>query len=135
LIDMALRHRLQPENIVFGAIAFVGAHLLEYATWRQWFDPSGTYSVWFLNSGRAVAFTVAWLFAVSLAGHLFARPQREAIVSKGVNMSIGAIASMTAVLLVVGPGTIFPIVLVLGAAIVAAGTMAGAWVAVIVRHS
>ncbi|MBZ5559624.1 MAG: hypothetical protein LAO77_20340 [Acidobacteriia bacterium] len=123
------------KDVVFGALAFVGAHAVEAAAWRSWFAPGGDYAAWFLNSGRAVAFTAVCLFVVSLLGSaLGAADQRDSLV-RGAYFSGGAVASMTVVLIVVGPGTIWPIVLVGGAAIISACAVAGAYAGGAIRRA
>ncbi len=90
---------------------------------------------WWLNSGRGVALTTAVLigtaFVVGLRG--FAWPAGRAEAAGAAALWAGVNVGMAAVLFDAGPGTIFPIVLAVGAAIsalaVCAGVLAGARVA------
>jgi hypothetical protein len=93
------------------------------AKWAAWFG--GRWQPWFLNdSGRAVALTASILFVAALAASLlWARDGGDAIVH-GVNVAAGAAAAMIGVLVVIGPGTIFPIVIVGGIVIALASTVA-----------
>jgi hypothetical protein len=106
-----------------GLLVFVGAHVIETARWHSWFR--GQYEPWFLNSGRALAFTMACVFGASaIVGALNAsnRPTR------GFTIAAGAATAMVAVLML-GPGsTIFPIVLTIGAVVLLLSSVAGAWV-------
>ena len=49
-------------SFLSGAAAFTAAHAVEVIAWRDVFAPAGDYAPWFLNAGRAVAFTAACLF-------------------------------------------------------------------------
>jgi hypothetical protein len=114
---------LRWRSVVFGAAAFLAAHAVLVAKWAAWFG--GQWEPWFLNdSGRAVAVTAAILFVAALAASLlWARDRGDAIVH-GVNVAAGAAAAMIGVLAAIGPGTIFPIVLVGGIIIALASTVA-----------
>jgi len=116
---------LRWRSVVLGAAAFLAAHAVLVAKWATWFG--GQWQPWFLNdSGRAVALTAATLFAAALAaGLLWALDRADAIVH-GINVAAGAAAAMTGVLVAVGPGTIFPIVIVAGLVIALASTVAAA---------
>jgi uncharacterized membrane protein (UPF0136 family) len=112
-------------SAVLGAVVFVTAHLVLMARWREWFQPGGDFPAWFLNSSRAMAWTGALLFiAGALVG--FARGgSRDAIVAGG-NLAGGATVAMCVVLALTGPGTLFPIALTIGAAVIVFNCVAGA---------
>jgi len=80
---------------------------------------------WWLNSGRGVVTTMAVLFGTAIGVCL----RSDAPWFRATAMSIGAIAGMTAMLFWMGPGTIWPIVLVVAAALTCAAVYAGAGVA------
>ena len=105
-------------GFAIGAAAFAAAHGIEVLMWSAWFG--GVYAPWFLNSGRAVAFTLGVLFAAGLVGGLRRLP--------GPMIAAGAAAAMAGVLVWNGAGTIFPIVLAGGGALILASTMLGAWI-------
>jgi hypothetical protein len=108
--------------MLVGGAAFLAAHLVQTLNWRTWFG--GGFEPWFLNSGRAVAFTAGLLF---LAGALVSASDWRESVVRGANVAAGALAAMILVLfLIVGAGNLFPIVLTLGAAIAVCGSGAGA---------
>ena len=116
------------KSLVLGAVVFAIAHWLEIAWWHEWFQPGGDYPPWFLNSGRAVAFTAALLFVAGVLLGIASRGvSRQAIIAGG-NLSAGAVAAMGVVLGVTGPGNLFPIALTIGASIVAISAIAGALV-------
>ena len=121
------------KNAALGAAVFGAAHLVLTARWRDWFTPGGDFPPWFLNSGRAVALTAALLFVASVVVGLATRgPARESIVAGG-NLAAGAIVSMCVVLMLTGPGTLFPIALTIGAGIIVFNCLAGvlaAWAVV-----
>ena len=109
-----------PSALVGGA-AFLAAHLVQTLAWRTWF--LGTFEPWFLNSGRAVAFTAALLLVAGAV--VSASDWRESII-RGANVAAGAVVVMIVVLSVIGPGNLFPIVIAIGAAIAAGSAGAGA---------
>src|SRR3954471_1988277 len=98
------------KSATLGATAFLASHALEVLEWPA-FDPGGAYRPWFLNSGRAVLFTAAWLFAAAaVEGTVAATDGRDAM-ARGAGLAAGAVVAMIAVLFSAGPGTIFPIAL------------------------
>ena len=108
-----------------GAAAFAAAHAAEVAGWHRMFAPASANAAWFLNSGRAVSFTAACLFFASFTCSLLSRFGRVSGVVLASNLAGGAIAAMTAVLVAIGPGSLFPLALAIGAMIVAAASGAG----------
>jgi hypothetical protein len=107
-------------GFVGGLLIFVAAHEVEVLKWAAWFG--GAYEPWFLNSGRAVAFTMACLFVGSLISGWLRL--------SGLMIAAGAATAMTAVLFLKegGPGTIFPIVITAGTACILAISLLGAWI-------
>ena len=112
------------KSLLLGASTFVASHLVEATAWSTWFQ--GVAAPWFLNSGRAVAFTAACVFAGGFFATAFNRLERRGAVIDGCNVAGGAVVAMIVVLIAVGPGTLFPIVIVIGATILAATAVAGA---------
>ena len=114
-------------GVVVGALTFMGAHAVLLAGWRSWFEPGGAHALWFLNSGRGVAFTVACLVAGSALAAALSRDRtlREQITT-GTAFAAGAVLAMASVLFAGDAGTIFPIVLVFCAVIALASGVAGA---------
>ena len=106
-------------GFALGALGFAAAHLIEAALWTTWFG--GQHEPWFLNSGRAVAFTTALLFGVSLTA--------GGIGLSGTMISAGAFMAMAAIMFLKnsGPGTIFPIVMAFGGLLVLGTVLLGAW--------
>jgi hypothetical protein len=101
-------------RLLIGAAAFLVAHTIEAARW-DWFGPA--HEPWFLNSGRALVFTALCLVA---AGTLVGRSLVD-----GVYIATGATVALIGVLFLTGPGTVFPIVILMGGTVVALSTMAG----------
>ena len=103
-----------------GLLIFVAAHEVEVLKWAAWFG--GAHEPWFLNSGRAVAFTMACLFVGSLTSGWLRL--------SGLMIAAGAATAMTAVLFLKegGPGTIFPIVIAVGTVCLLAIGLLGAWI-------
>src|SRR5215510_10311199 len=113
-------------SALLGAVVFVTAHLVLMARWREWFRPGGDFPPWFLNSSRALAWTGALLFiAGALVGFATRGGSRGAIVAGG-NLAGGAIVAMCVVLALIGPGTLFPIALTIGAGVIVLSCVTGA---------
>ena len=109
-------------SFALGAATFLATHAVERAAWSSWFGAANT--PWFLNSGRAVAFTAGCVLVAGLLASACARDRDDALVHGG-NVAAGAAVAMALVLFLSGPGTIFPVVLVFGTVIVAASSFAG----------
>ncbi len=90
-------------------------------------DDSG----WFMNSGRGVS---AVGLACVVVGGLVGFGRRDGV-REAVMVASGAVLAMIAVLFSIGPGTIFPIVIVFGTAIVAGATAAGTDIGTAVRRA
>ena len=103
-LNMVIRNRLI--GFALGALAFLAAHGVEIAMWSTAFG--GEHEPWFLNSGTAVAFTLACVFVAGAAGGALGLP--------GLAVAAGSFVALTTVLFVKegGPGTIFPIVMTVG---------------------
>ena len=78
-------------------------------------------SGWFLNSARGVA-VVGGAYAV--VGAVIGFSRRDSV-REATMLANGAVLAMIAVLFSIGPGTIFPIVIVFGTVIIAVATAAG----------
>jgi len=112
-----------------GFVAFVAAHLVESAKWADWFGAQ--YRPWFLNSGRAAAFTAACIFVVSATAVM--RSDRP--LARAATVAMGAVTAMIVVFFVGGdPGSIFPIVIATGSAVIAVSAFAGALAARALRR-
>jgi hypothetical protein len=114
---------LRSTSLALGAAAFLAAHAVEMALWTSWF--STQWEPFFMNSGRAVAFTAACVLIAGLLAALFASDRRDALIHAG-NVTAGAAAVMVFTVFWTGPGTLFPIAIVLGIAILAVGSYLGA---------
>src|SRR5262245_21049308 len=110
------------KSALVGAMTFLAAHVVESAAWTTWFR--GQYAPWFLNSGRAVGFTAGSFAIVGLIVGINTPARRDAVIAAG-NFLAGAVAAMVIVLFAVGPGTLFPIAIVIGAAVLAVSSAVG----------
>jgi len=109
-------------GFVIGAAVFVAAHAVEARHWTDWFN--GEYAPWFLNSGRAVLFTLGLLWVASALTAAFARSPRPV---RGLAICAGAFVAMAVVLFTGGgPGTLFPITLGFGGVALFCSSVAGA---------
>lgn len=112
-------------SLVLGAATFLAAHAVEVALWTSWFSPE--WRPFFMNSGRAVAFTAACVLIAGLLAAVFARDRRDALIHAG-NVTTGAAIVMTFLIFWPEPGTLFPIAIVFGIVILAVGSYLGALV-------
>lgn len=115
------------KSVVFGGLVFVVTHLVVVSEW-SWMEPGRADPPWFLNAGRAVAFTAVCLFMAGALRSGWASVDIRGSILEGANVAAGAALAMCAVLVAKGPGTLFPIALAIGAAIAAASSIAGALV-------
>jgi len=111
-------------GFIVGALAFWATHAVERAHWSDWFH--GTYDPWFLNSGRAIVLTMSAVAVSSAAVAALAASTREV---RGLTIGAGAFVAMTIVMFLkpAGPGTIFPIVMVVGGVLLMLAGVLGAW--------
>jgi hypothetical protein len=106
------------------------------AAFIQPFTPTG----WWLNSSRGVAITSIALALTAVAVGFLARslPFRNPIVAAASAFWLGANIGLAVVLFRSGPGTLFPIVLAIGAGIsavaVGAGSIIGAALSIGLRR-
>jgi hypothetical protein len=115
--------RIRWKSLLLGAATFVAAHVVMVTMWVRWFD--GQQDPWFLNSGRAIVFTAVCVAAAgAVASALWAQNRSDAM-RHGANVATGAVLAMAVLLMRVGPGTIFPIVIVFGGAIVLCSSALG----------
>lgn len=122
-----MRHAI---GFIGGGMAFAAAHAIEASHWSDWFR--GQYEPWFLNSGRAMLFTMAVLTLASVA---IAALNRSSQPVRGIAIGGGAFVTMTVLLFASpGPGTLFPIVLAAGGATLLCSSVAGAWVGAVIRR-
>lgn len=114
-------------GVIPGALTFLVAHAVVLAGWRTWFDPAGAHTAWFLNSGRAVAFTAICLVAGAAVAGAFGHDKTFGDrLWTGLAFAIGAVVAMACVLFAGDGGTIVPIVLGTGAIVALASGLAGA---------
>ncbi|HZR24922.1 MAG TPA: hypothetical protein VFA59_15120 [Vicinamibacterales bacterium] len=113
-----------------GASTFALAHTIEWHFRDTWFH--GAYTPWFLDSGPAIAFTMVSLFIVGVTA---GSANRREAVTRSSNAWVGASLAMAVTLFVIGPGTIFPIVIVGGALVLALAIAAGALLGSLLRLS
>jgi hypothetical protein len=118
--------------VLLGAAAFLLADAIESRYWG-WFAGGLQVSPWFLNAGRAAALTSVGVFAAGLlAGATVRRTVDKAVL--GGCVAAGSCAAMTAVLFARGPGSIFPLVLLVGAAVLLPCAAAGASASLLLRR-
>jgi hypothetical protein len=117
--------RRHGRHLVAGAAAFAAAQVVLYLAG----PPSGVpnASGWFLDSARGVGVMVIWMTVASAAvGLTWPTPGWW----RGcAAFALGAAAALTATLFAIGPGNLFPIVIVIGGGLIAAAALAGAAVA------
>jgi hypothetical protein len=80
---------------------------------------------WFLNSGRGVATLAA---AIALASAAMAALWSTRVPQIASPVTLGAALAMTSMVLLLGPGTLFPIVIAVGTAVLGAAVVVGSLV-------
>lgn len=114
------------KSFILGALTFGVAHGVEVALWPTFFDAGGGHAPWFLNTARAAAVAVGCLMVAGAAtGAAAARTPKDSM-AQGGSIAAGAFVAMAGVLFATGPGTLFPIVLAFGAAVITASSVTGA---------
>ena len=115
-----------------GLLTFLAAHEVEVRQWSAWFG--GAHPPWFLNSGSAVAFTLG---CVAVASCIVALCSARAKRVWGITFAVGASVGMTLVLFLQrgGAGSIFPIVMVGGGALILLSSILGAFVGAEIRRA
>jgi len=120
----ANRRRTVPHLVGFaiGAAVFAAAHALEARYWSDWFN--GAYEPLFLNSGRAILFTLGLLSMASALTTALASSPRQG----GLAICGGAFVAMTVVMFSgPGPGNLFPIAIAFGGVALFCSILTGAW--------
>ena len=115
-------------SVALGALTFFGLHGLLVAGW-SWIDPATSAPPWFTNSAWAVAVTLAAFAIVSaLVAGISAR-RRDETLAIAANITGGAVAAMVLLLFRQpwGPGSLFPIGIVIGTGIIFVGSVAGSF--------
>ncbi|MEI6245121.1 MAG: hypothetical protein WCQ64_08740 [Acidobacteriota bacterium] len=113
--------------LLSGAAAFLLAHIIERARWTTWFTDAQSLVPWFTNSGRAVGFTVACVFVAALLSGRRER-DRDEWMWHAAYVSGGSVAALVVALIASDAGTIAPLVVIVGGALVTAGAYAGSFV-------
>ncbi|MES1254813.1 MAG: hypothetical protein ABUS56_04350 [Acidobacteriota bacterium] len=85
---------------------------------------------WWLNSGRGVAVTLAGVFACAVLFAWRGGGSRR----RAAALWVGVMAGLAACLVATGPGTIWPIVLVVSAGLTAVTTLAGTRIGGLLHH-
>jgi hypothetical protein len=123
---------------IVGAAAFVAIHLVIVAMWQTWFGGSAAYAPWFLNASSTVAFTTAVFASINLlAAVLSADGRIEARFVAAALIAAGAALPMIVILFMTrgGPGTLFPIAITIGLALIFLGGVAGGWLGWVIRFA
>ena len=111
-----------------GAAAFLAAHAVILWQWATLAGTHGNEPAWFANSTGAV---VVMVVAMATAGIAAARGssrghERTRLIS---SVALGGIVAMVATMVVVGGGTIAPLAVTMGGAVLVTGAFAGGIIA------
>lgn len=121
---------LKWQSLGLGAVTFLGTHAVIVAKWTVWFGGGfggKAQDPWFLNDGNGpIGLTAGALcVAAMVAAALWAQSRGDSV-RHGLNVALGATIAATAVLFSIGPGNLFPIVIVFCAGIALISTIVGA---------
>lgn len=114
-------------HVLAGAVAFAAAQAVLFLVAGEATRPTIDGNGWFLNSGAGI-FAMAVVAAAVCPGALFARPASP-IWRGWIAFVAGAGGALITAVFALGPGTIFPIVIAAGVAVVGVGALAGSAVA------
>jgi hypothetical protein len=116
------RHLLRWPSLALGALTFMAAHAGEVVIWTSWF---GGVQPFFMNSGRALAFTGGGFLVAGLLAGVVATDRRDALIQAG-NLTAGGGVPMTFIIFGNGPGTLSPIAIVAGIYVLGLASYLGA---------
>ena len=119
------------ERGAIGAVTFLSIHLFLVLTWERWFLFMKDHTAWWMETTRSMAVTLIVVFLVAFAS--FLRRSRSPW-PEGLAMLAGIGLSMTIILFLIGPGNLWPIVLVFGLALTGEALFLGAAAAVTLRR-
>jgi hypothetical protein len=109
-----------------GAVAFAAAQAVLFLVAEPPARDAINGEGWFLNSSTGIAVMAAVLVAASL---VVSRALPAPLWQRWGLFVGGGIAALVGAVFLVGPGTIFPIVIVAGAAVIAVSALVGVWAA------
>lgn len=110
-------------HFLAGAVAFAAAQAVLFARAGSALRPTIDSGGWFLNSAAGIA---AMAIVAAAASAAVARARPPATIWEGWAAFVaGAAVAFVATLFVLGPGTIFPIVIAAGVVVIATGALAG----------
>ena len=115
--------------VISGAVTFLAPHAILVRAWPAWSGGANEFAPWFMNSGRGIVLAAVAFFAVgAICGATLSDPQPESAAATGGYISLGAVPVMIVVLFRIpgGPGTLFPIAIVLGALLIGGMSLFGA---------
>ena len=119
--------------IVVGFGTFVLLHVFFALTWNSLFKWHSVDVPWFLNSGASIVLTLTVLFVVSLIAGLCVHVSRRTRLLAGLGMWGGANIAMIVVLFVLGPGNMWPIVIVMASLLMTPAVALGTALASLVQ--
>lgn len=112
-------------SVIAGIAAFGIAHALITSTWlRATLTSNPMIRPWFTNSNGAVLCTAALIVLTGFAMAFGAADRRGALM-RGVSVGVGATIAMLAVMVMMGIGTLGPIVFIVGGVVLLAAGIAG----------
>jgi hypothetical protein len=120
--------QMQWRRGLLGACTFGMTHILLVVMWHKWFDTGNGEVPWFMNSVSAVTVASMVFATVSAVDALVFQTRLDASIIAATNVTGGAVAIMIVVLFshAGGPGTLFPVAILIGAFILVASGVVGA---------
>jgi hypothetical protein len=106
-----------------GAVAFAAAQAVLFLMAGQSARPTVDGSGWFLNSGTGIALMA---LAMAVASFIVSMAFPTSLWQGWAAFMGGGVAALVAAVFLLGPGTIFPIVIAVGAVVIAVAALAGA---------
>ena len=116
-------HVLRWTSLALGGLTFTAAHAVEVVMWTSWFG--GVWQRSFMNSGQAVALTCGGFLVAGLLAGVVATDRHDALIHAG-NVTAGGGVPMTFMMFRDGPGTLFPMAIVIGIHVLGIASYLGA---------
>lgn len=121
--------------IGLGLLAFALTHVFFSLTWDSFNRWGGyKYGAWFLNARNSMVFMSLVLFITAFLTSLRAATTAWDRFICGFGILFGAMVAMTATLFIIGPGNLWPLVIILGTGLITVSVFLGVIASALVMY-
>lgn len=117
--------------LIGGAATFVVVHSVAVLVWPRVDRATGVTDAWWLDSTSTV---VAVFVLMTVTSWFALRSHRRSLVASAITWPAGAMLAMAIGLFIVGPGNIWPLVLIVGWGIIGIAAALAAWVVLLTER-